>query len=151
MKKSRKTVAEKASLAKPILYVSLGLLGVIAVVAGFYFLQESTKPTPPNSPAANSAPNTPNPANGSTVPGDTRGKDVIQECDTPCRMDVGYDQMIDTGQKKVLVKFHGRDEWFTLSGRIDDRIPADFFSAGEAEFKSLDGEPSVHVQIKKLK
>ena len=77
--------------------------------------------------------------------------DVIQECDTPCRMDVGFDQMIETGQKQVLVKFHGRDAWFTLSGRTDDRIPADFFSAGEAEFISPKGEPSIHVQIKKLK
>ena len=136
MKKRAKTVAKKTSLSKSFLYALAGLLAFVLVVSGFiYISRPSTKP--PISPTVNTAPSTPG--------------EVIQECDTPCRMDVGFDQVIDTGQKKVRVKFHGRDAWFLLSGRIDDRIPSDFFSAGEAEFTSPQGEPSVHVQIKKAK
>ncbi len=78
---------------------------------------------------------------------------VVDQCDTgtkenPCKMDVGSDQFIDTGHKPALVQFNGRTEWYLLSGRRDDPIPAEKFNSGTAKFATPDGAQSIHVQIK---
>jgi hypothetical protein len=72
---------------------------------------------------------------------------VISECDTPCRMDVRYSQIIETGRKIVLVKFNGKKEWVRLDGDPNTPIPADKFNPGMAEFISPENAASVRVQI----
>jgi hypothetical protein len=75
------------------------------------------------------------------------GRVLISECDTPCRMEVGYNQFIETGGKLVLVKFKGKKEWINLNGDPSGRIPPGKFNTGLAEFASHTNQPSIRVQI----
>lgn len=71
----------------------------------------------------------------------------IAECSAnpTCSLHVGWDTKIKTGDRPVLVKFHGKTEWIPLSGRRDDKFTLDQFSPGEAQFVSPDSTP-VQVQ-----
>ena len=73
---------------------------------------------------------------------------VESEGDTPCTLPVGWDRQIKSGDKPVLVRFHGKTEWIRLSGRGNDKFTLDQFSPGNADFASPEeDEEPVHVQI----
>jgi hypothetical protein len=72
---------------------------------------------------------------------------VVSECDTPCRMEVGYTNIINTGRKPYLAKFKGKKKWVTLNGDPSTAFPPGTFSPGLAEFVSPQNTPPVRVQI----
>ena len=131
--------------SNPALYVVIALLALL-VGGGLVALLKSG-----NRAAQTSSTPTTEPSKPVTTVQREKTFVVVDECDTPCRMNVGTNQLIDTGLKPVLVKFNQRSEWFTLSGRPDDPIPAENFNSGEAYFASPKNAPSVRVQIKALR
>ena len=106
---------------RTILYASKGLWLFIIVVSGFiYFSRPSTGADSPVSSATNKAlPAPPNPANlrpdGSTS--HQRHAASYKSAIRRVGWMWGFDQMIETGQKQVLVvNSHGRNAWFTKVG-----------------------------------
>ena len=114
-------------------------IGGIAILVIFGILLMSTSQTDVR--PMNSAP----PVNNQT--GNQSGQFVlISECNTPCRMEVGYGQRIETGNKVVLVKFNGKNGWLAIDGGSKP-ITNDQFNPGLAQFISPKNQPSIRVQI----
>jgi hypothetical protein len=70
----------------------------------------------------------------------------IRQCTTPCSLYVGWAQRVKSDGQPVLIKFHGKTDWLSLSGRGNDKGTLDQFNPGEAQFVSPDRTP-VRVQI----
>jgi hypothetical protein len=90
----------------------------------------TTKPSPPQNPTKTQSVRAP-----------------INQCSTPCSMNVGWDIDIKSGGRPVLVKFYGKKEWLFLSGQGNEQFTLDQFSPGEAQFASPENTPPVQVQL----
>ncbi|MDE2399912.1 MAG: hypothetical protein KGL67_02815 [Patescibacteria group bacterium] len=134
-------------IIKTLFIVFMVIAIVLGITVGLVYLTKSSVEISKNT-SVNNTTSTPNLA---PIVVQEKRFVVVRECDTPCQMEVGTDEFIDTGLKPALVKFNGRSEWFTLSGRRDDPIPADKFNSGQAQFASLKNAPSIRVQVKELR
>ncbi|OGI60555.1 hypothetical protein A2641_03415 [Candidatus Nomurabacteria bacterium RIFCSPHIGHO2_01_FULL_37_25] len=73
----------------------------------------------------------------------------LRSCSVPCEMWVDWEEDIKTGGRDVLVLFHGKEEWFRLSGGNEKDIPREVFSPGKAKFALPDdGDDASPIMVK---